>query len=62
MPTIEKAKMDRPILRKELAKMISVFATELAGHIPDNNKICEFPDIDRESEEMKYYIRLSCKL
>jgi len=42
--------------------MISEYATKIVGLQPDNNKKCYFSDIDDESEEMKYYMRLSCKL
>jgi len=60
--TPDEASLDWPIIRKQLAKMISEYAIKIVGIKPDNNKKCNFTDIENESEEMKYYMRLSCKL
>lgn len=62
MPTIQQANMDKPILRKELAKMISVFATKIIKLEPNDSKVCEFSDIAQETLELQYYMKLSCKL
>jgi hypothetical protein len=42
--------------------MISEYAIKVVGLMPNNNTKCDFSDISNESEEMKYYTRLSCKL
>jgi len=60
--SIQEAALDKPIIRKHLAKMISEYAIKVVGLTPDNSKKCNFSDIAQESEEMKYYMRLSCKL
>ena len=62
MSTIQQANMDRPILRKELAKMISVFATKITKLEPNDSKVCEFGDIGKQTPELQYYMKLSCKL
>lgn len=62
MPTIQQANMDRPILRKELAKMISVFATKIVKLESNDSRVCEFGDIAQDTQEFQYYMKLSCKL
>jgi hypothetical protein len=54
--------MDAPLFRKFAAKMASEFAIKVIGLTPDESKTCEFSDIDKESPELQYYMRLSCKL
>jgi hypothetical protein len=60
--SIQQAALDKPIIRKELAKMISEYAIKVVGIKPDNSKKCDFSDVAKESEEMRYYMKLSCKL
>jgi len=62
MDSIQKANISRPLLRKELAKMISVFASKVVQLQPNNDKLCNFTDMDNETPELQYYMRLSCKL
>ncbi len=64
MCPIERARLDGYVLRKELAKMISEFAIQVIWLYPEiNKKECEvYNDIWRESDEMKFYMKLSCKL
>lgn len=62
MPTIQQANMTWYILRKHLAKMISVFALQLTDLQPDTNKHCIFTDVKNENAEMQYYAQLACQL
>jgi hypothetical protein len=62
MPTIMAAEMKSPLLRKHLAKMVSEYAIKVLDKKPDNGMICSFQDIDGEDIEMRYYMRLACKL
>ncbi|MCF7834684.1 hypothetical protein K9M48_01325 [Candidatus Gracilibacteria bacterium] len=64
MCPIESARLDQYILRKELAKMISEFAIKVIGIYPDFSKTeCdEYNDIRTESQELQFYMRLSCRL
>jgi len=64
MCPIEDARLDWYILRKELAKMISEFAIKVVWLYPDFSKIeCDrYRDIWKESDELQFYIKLSCRL
>ena len=62
MPTIQQANMTGVLLRKHLAKMISVFAIQFMGIKPEWDKWCRFTDIDKESSETQAYAILSCQL
>jgi len=64
MCPIQDARLDWYILRKELAKMISEFAIKVIGLYPDFSKTqCDnYVDIDKESKELQFYIKLSCRL
>ncbi|MCF7835181.1 right-handed parallel beta-helix repeat-containing protein [Candidatus Gracilibacteria bacterium] len=62
MPHINQANMMGNLIRKHLAKMISNYAMNEMGMIPDENRNCDFDDIDNESAEMGYYINLACQL
>ena len=46
MSTIDNANMYGAITRAEMAKMLSVYATEVLGNTPDTSKACTFTDID----------------
>lgn len=61
---IEDANLDWYILRKELAKMISEFAIKVIWLYPDFSKYeCDrYRDIWKESEELQFYMKLSCRL
>jgi hypothetical protein len=52
------------IPRKEMAKMITIFATKILGMKPDITKedCKEFADITKLNAETKSYISLSCQL
>ncbi|MDR3169210.1 MAG: hypothetical protein LBU27_05665 [Candidatus Peribacteria bacterium] len=64
MDTFEKARISDAITRAEMAKMISVFATEVLHKIPDTEKIkCgQFSDLSTATEELQTYIITSCQL
>lgn len=56
--------MDEPILRKELAKIMSIYATDFLGKQPQYRKTgCDaYLDISQESDDTKKYIQLACEL
>lgn len=62
IPNIMKADMDGPMLRKYLAKMISVFAVKIVWLLPDNTRKCTYDDVSEENKELQYYMKLSCAL
>ena len=64
MDTIEKADMGWYVLRSHLAKMLSQFAVNVMWKTPDLwKRWCEdFADIQRESEELKWYMKTACEL
>ena len=45
-----------------MAKMISNFAISLGGLTPNTGKNCTFNDINNQSSELRFYIKLSCQL
>ncbi|MEI6673192.1 MAG: hypothetical protein WCL02_08000 [bacterium] len=51
-------------MRKELAKMMTMFTIQVMGIFPDTHKVgCDkFTDIENQSDEMKFYIKTSCQL
>ncbi|MEI7919783.1 MAG: hypothetical protein WCH65_06525 [bacterium] len=49
-------------MRKYAAKMISQFAINVLHKQANDLFVCSFPDMAKESLEMQYYARLSCKL
>jgi hypothetical protein len=51
--TIENADMDGLIIRSQMAKMISLFAINMLGKIPDTSKSCTFSDITKQTTETK---------
>lgn len=59
---IQDANIDEYILRKEAAKMISIFATKELKKTPSVNTWCIFSDISNESRDFQDYIQLSCEL
>lgn len=59
---IERANLIGTLSRKHAAKMISQFAIKIMNKQADPNRACNFKDISKETEEMKYYMILACKL
>ena len=57
--------MGDPITRSEMAKVISLFAIEFLGKVPDESKqyaCSQFRDTQRLDNEMKFFITQSCEL
>jgi hypothetical protein len=50
------------VTRREMAKMISVFATKIMWLKPDTTRKCKYTDTSKESDEMKAYATLACQL
>lgn len=61
-PSIDSANMCGAIIRKELAKMMSVYATTVLGMAPDTSRSCVFGDMFGESDEMRMYAVMACQL
>jgi hypothetical protein len=47
------ADMYGPVIRKHLAKFLSMFAIQVLGMTPDTTRVCEFTDMGDESFEMQ---------
>lgn len=62
MSSIDNANMYGNITRAEMAKMLSVYATEVLGLTPDTSKACTFTDIDSVKGDLHDYIIESCQL
>jgi hypothetical protein len=45
-----------------MAKMMSNFAVNTLGIRPDTGTVCNFTDLNKESDEMKFYANLACQL
>jgi hypothetical protein len=62
MSSIDNANMYGAITRAEMAKMLSVYATEVLDYKADTSKACNFTDIDSVKGDLHDYIILSCQL
>ena len=62
MSPIDNANMYGAITRSEMAKMLSVYATEVLGMTPDTSAACTFSDIDSVKGDLHDYIIESCQL
>ena len=62
MSPIDNANMYGAITRSEMAKMLSVYATEVLGMTPDTTAACAFSDIDSVKGDLHDYIIESCEL
>lgn len=62
--SLSDAALDRMIKRREMAKMISIFATKIMWKKPNYNKTwCDiFNDVKWETAEMTWFMKLSCQL
>jgi uncharacterized repeat protein (TIGR01451 family) len=56
------ADMYGPVLRKYLAKFLTVYATKVLGMKPDTTRTCTFSDVNNESTEMQFYMKIACQL
>lgn len=59
---IDNANINWPIIRSQVAKMISEFAINILSMKIDESKKCNFLDMAEETPEMNYYARVACKL
>lgn len=57
-----KADIYWPLIRKHMAKFLSVFAMKVLDIQPDTERICNFTDMDEESVEMQVFAKISCQL
>ena len=62
MSPIDNANMYGAITRAEMAKMLSVYSTEVLGNTPDTSKACTFTDIDSVKWDLHDFIIESCQL
>ena len=62
MSPIDNANMYGAITRSEMAKMLSVYSTEVLGKTPDTSAACTFTDIDSVKGDLHDYIIESCQL
>jgi len=61
--TIQEAELDKPLVRADMAKMITSFMTNVLKKQPEIiSDSCNFEDISEESDEIKFYIQKSCQL
>jgi hypothetical protein len=56
------ADMYGPVIRKHLAKFLSMFAVQVLGMTPDTTRVCEFTDMGNEWFEMQWFARMACQL
>ena len=61
---ISTARLEDNIVRKELAKMMTMFTVQIVGIYPDTHKVwCDqFSDTQNLSDEMKFYAKTACQL
>jgi len=62
MPTIQQANLQWPLLRKDMAKMISNFAINILGKSVSTGANCSFNDMQTLSKEAQYYAMAACRL
>lgn len=62
MDTIQKARLNDDMTRKEFAKSISEFAIKRFDLTPDTTRECSFDDMKDESPEYQKYAQLACQL
>lgn len=60
--TIKDADLEWHLIRAHMAKMMTNYAIKIMSGVVDTSRVCEFDDLAGQSDEMKYYIRLSCQL
>ena len=62
LPTIQRANMEDPLLRRDMAKMMTNFALNVLGKKISTGTNCIFTDISSLTKEAKYYIVSACRL
>lgn len=60
--SIEDAKLDQPVLRMRLAKMMVEYAIKVLHKTPDASRQCNFADMADQSPEMQAYAKRGCQL
>ncbi len=50
------------VIRKDLAKMVAIYAQNVLGKQANTNIICEFDDMNNEPKETVNYTRTVCQL
>ena len=61
---ITEARLETPIIRMEVAKMMTMFTIQVIGIYPDTHKVgCDlYPDIQHLNSEMQFFTKTSCQL
>ena len=59
---ISGARLDQPLTRAELAKMISVYVTKVLGKQPVLTGVAQYPDVDSKMGDLADYIQLAYQL
>lgn len=62
MPTIQEAMLDRGITRAEMAKMMSVYATQVMGKKAQKTDTPKYADVDANLGDLADYIALAYQL
>ena len=59
---ISGARLDQPLTRAELAKMMSVYVTKVLGKQPVLTEVAQYPDVDSKMGDLADYIQLAYQL
>ena len=59
---ISGARLDQPLTRAELAKMMSVYVTKVLGKQPVLTGVAQYPDVDSKMGDLADYIQLAYQL
>ena len=61
---IDEARLYDPIIRQELAKMMTMFTVQILGIYPNTHKLgCDqFSDTSTLSDEMQFFTKTACQL
>ena len=59
---ISGARIDQPLTRAELAKMMSVYVTKVLGKQPVLTGVAQYPDVDSKMGDLADYIQLAYQL
>ena len=51
-----------PLLRKHLAKFLTMYAVTVLDMKPDMNRTCSFSDMGNQSAETKLFAKTACQL
>ena len=59
---ISGARLDQPLTRAELAKMMSVYVTKVLGKQPVLTGVAQYPDVDSKMGDLADYVQLAYQL